>query len=115
MSWLTLALGAFAAWNFGRAAHPILFWATVASVIVEFWSMGVMHNFAYSNAAARRQQIISNLQLEGASDSIINELRARPIQLSLSDAQVPPNSVAFVNMLGTVAVIILLIASFIVR
>ena len=114
MSWFTLGMGALAAYNFGRIEHPMLFWASVAATVVEFWSMGIMHNFAYSSAAARRQQIISNLQIDGTSDGIVNKLRTRPTHLSLSDTQTPPNSVAFVNMAATLTVVGLLVTSFIV-
>lgn len=48
VGWLLVVIPIVAAYLFGTVKHPVQFWLSIAVAAVMFWSLGVMHNYAYT-------------------------------------------------------------------
>jgi hypothetical protein len=46
--WLLVLVPLIAAYLFGRSRHSAQMWLSVGVAVIVFWSLGVMHNYAYS-------------------------------------------------------------------
>jgi hypothetical protein len=53
MGFLSICVGAVAAWLLRNSGHDWLFWAAVAATVGAFWSFGIMHNYAIESAKKR--------------------------------------------------------------
>lgn len=84
----------------------ILFWISLISVIIIFWTWGVMHNYAYT---AAKNRIKSNLIKEGKSEKEISNLLIKSIEISETDMAYVPDYLTLINMIATIAALIFLI------
>ena len=101
MGWLPVVLGLVSGYLFGRKEHPFLFWLSIISAILAFWSLGIMHNFAFNIARARREQILKNMRSEGIKKEEIETLESYPIKLSVNDTQAAPDWATRINLIVT--------------
>lgn len=46
--WLLVLAPVVAAYLFGKAKHSAQLWLSIGVAVVVFWSLGVMHNYAYN-------------------------------------------------------------------
>jgi hypothetical protein len=46
--WRLVLIPLVAAYLFGKARHPAQLWLSIGVAAVVFWSLGVMHNYAYT-------------------------------------------------------------------
>ena len=95
--------------------HPILFWLAIAAVAVDFWSWGIMHNYAMLSAKAKVERLRENMVYEGRSPEEISRLDQIPIKVSNADLEAVPNSWTMINMAATIGSLMLLIVGLVVR
>jgi hypothetical protein len=89
--------------------HRVLLSLSIAAGIIALWSWGAMHNFATESAARRRGLILENMRREGRSDEDIVRFDSRLVSADTFDVNAVPNWIAAINMLSTIAGLILLI------
>ncbi len=97
MGWLGPILGGIAALILWGMDHPVLMILAALSGIGCFWSWGIMHNFA-TNATKQRQ-----------------DYRGGFYDIAPSEADSVPNWIAGLNLLCTVASLILLATAIIIH
>lgn len=85
-----------------------LFWATLATTVMTFWSVGIMHNFAMDSAKARRKRIIDNKIYEQADDKEINRIKDLPINIEYADLRSVPNWLTWLNLIFSIGIYVLL-------
>jgi len=112
---ISLIINALAALAFFDTGRPILFWSCIVSLVISFWSYGVMHNYAFTRAKERWDNLRENMIQEGRPAEDIERIDNTPITLTHSDALSVPNWLSTVNMISTFAGMILLIWGIIVR
>ena len=107
MGWITTAVCAVPVYLLYSKGHPWLGTVALVAFLVEFWSFGVMHNFAYTARRERegllRQALSEDSPLTARDEEMISARAARD-----STAAVP-DGLSTVNMLSTVACIALLV------
>jgi len=112
---ISLIINALAALAFFGTGHPILFWICIVSLVVSFWSYGIMHNYASTRAKERWDILRENMIREGRPAEDIERIDNTPIKMTHSDALSVPDWLSSVNMASTFAGMILLIWGIIVR
>jgi hypothetical protein len=91
------------------AESTFLFWVSLVVTVILFWSWGIMHNYAFSYAKMRRERIIQNKELEGSTLEDINKIRSLPISVSTADMEAVPNYITLINMIASIASVVLLL------
>ncbi len=109
MGWLHFAICLCAAVLLYRPGPGFLFWIAVAVAVVNFWSFGVMHNFAMSYKKRRMDLLIENMKCEGRPREDWERLERLPIRLSPHDAEAAPDTVTTVNLITSLGGVALLI------
>ena len=112
---VNFAICVLAAVTFCGTGHPILFSVSIVTAIAAFWSSGIMHNHATRSAARRHELILEMMRAEGRSEQEIQVFESRFINPDPIDAKAIPDWLASVNMFATLAGLILLVWSAIVR
>jgi hypothetical protein len=112
---LTLLLALAPPLLFYGTGHPYLFWISASAGIVNLWSFGVMHNFAYGLAKQRHTRLLQNMESERRSDGDIARAKALPVRMTEADAESVPNWITVVNFVATVMVVGLLICGLAIR
>ncbi len=97
MGWLSVAIGVIAATVLYGTGHGVLFTLAIVLTIACLWSWGVMHNFA-TEAAKRRSTYTGGFY-----------------DLTESEVDSAPNWISAINMLSTLAVVVLLIVAIFIR
>jgi len=90
-----------------------IIWLSLVTTILIFWSFGIMHNFAMNSARERRELIIENKVLEGASPEEIERVKNFPIHISSGDLNFVPNWLITLNLLFSLAIYILFVVAII--
>jgi hypothetical protein len=112
---VNLAICVLAAVAFYGTGHPILFSLAVTGSLVALWSWGVMHNHATRSAKRRRELVVEMMRAEGQADEEIQKYDSSLINPDPADAKAIPDWLAMVNLLATLAGVVLLIWGAIVR
>ncbi|MBN1181716.1 MAG: hypothetical protein JXB49_05465 [Bacteroidales bacterium] len=84
----------------------ILFWISLLTTVIIFWTWGIMHNYAHM---AARNRIKSNKINEGKSEKEISNLPRTNIEINETDMDNVPDYLTFINMIITIAAFIFLI------
>ncbi|MBZ0111725.1 MAG: hypothetical protein K8J08_04625 [Thermoanaerobaculia bacterium] len=113
--WLSIGLGIVAALLLWRTGHPVLFWSAVVATVLEFWSYGIMHNFAMDLAKARFDRIRENMILEEQGQEALDRLDRTPIHPTSAEINAVPDGITRVNMLVSLAILGLLISGVVIR
>jgi len=95
MGWLPVLLSAIAAFLFYKTGHHILMILAIFTAIGNFWSWGVMHNYA-TELAKRRQNYKGGFY-----------------DISRQEAEAVPDWISWTNMGVSIAGLILLVISII--
>lgn len=93
MGWLSVFFAGIAAYLLYGTGHNILFVLAIVAAIGDFWSWGIMHNFA-TRAASRR-----------------SNYRGGFLDITEDEAASVPDWIAAVNMAFSVASFVLLITA----
>jgi len=92
-----------------RMGHAWLGGVAIASAVVQFWSFGIMHNFAYE-PVARYMRAIEQLRKHGFPE---NDAKALEAMKPETDPDLAPNWAAMLNFLATLVGFGLLITAFV--
>jgi hypothetical protein len=114
MGKITVGLGILASLIFYNLDRT-LFWTTLVTTALTFWTLGIMHNYAYESAKAWKNRIIENKELEGASPEEIKRVKNLPIKITVEDTQQAPNGLTWLNMIFSFGIYLLLIIGIIKR
>lgn len=93
MGWLSVLIGLAGAWGFYADGRLALMWIEIATTIVALWSYGVMHNFAVASAKRRA------------------DYNGGFYVLTHADLNAVPDRLAQLNMLVSLAALILAIVA----
>ena len=93
MGWLAIVCAALAAILFKISGVSWLFWSSVIAGALAFWSYGIMHNYAVE-AAKQRQ-----------------DFRGDFYDITEQDADHAPNWATALNLLASLASLVLLLAA----
>jgi small-conductance mechanosensitive channel len=99
-----------AATAFYGTGHPLLFWLSIADVVLCFWSWHMMHKQAMMFARAKRDRLRKDMILEGRTSEEITAIRP-----SSDDAFMVADGLTAINMFATFVGVVLLIWGIIVQ
>ena len=109
MGWLSVLLCAVPIYLFWKSASFILMTLAALNALLNFWSYGVMHNYAVKASATKIKQLHEGLALEGRLDA---KQQAALDRISLRvDLDSVPNWLSSINMITTAVGLIGLIAA----
>lgn len=97
VGFLSVLVAGVAAILLGSSGHSVLMILAIVTAVADFWSWGVMHNFA-TEAAKRRATYTGGFY-----------------DITAQEAQAAPDSVTLVNMIATLAGVLLLVTSIVLR
>jgi hypothetical protein len=115
MGFLSVLLCASAAATLYGTGHPILFWISVFLAIADFWTWGVMHNFAMESAKLRRKHCRENFNVERRQQEEINKLDQTKIRIEPRDLNAVPDGLSAVNMIIAICGVVMLVWGIVVR
>lgn len=92
------------------AHKTTLFWISLITTLIIFWTWGIMHNFAYGSARQRLDIIKKNkMNEEEVSEEVLKEIEHVKINITRSDAEQAPNFITTINIFATIVAIVFLI------
>lgn len=92
------------------AQKTTLFWISLITTVIIFWTWGIMHNFAHGSARQRLDMIKKNkMNEEGVSEEVLKKIERAKINITRSDVKQVPNFITTINMLATIVAIVFLI------
>lgn len=98
VGWLSFLICAFPLYLLYNTGHRVLWILALGNAIANFWSYGVMHNYAVESSAERIKNIKRNLALEGRLDK---EKQQQVDRLKLTvNLKAVPNWLSTVNMVS---------------
>ena len=104
MGWLSVAVAVASAvllWGAG-----LIWFVAAGNAVLNFWSFGVMHNFATTASAQKIKQLRRNLQGEELSPERQRALLSLRPKMNLDHV---PDWLTWLNLGSTVAAVVLLI------
>ncbi len=112
---ISVIIAILASIAFYGTGHPILFGISIITVILCFWSWGVMHNYAIKSAKTRWDRMRENMILEARPQENIDCIDNTPIHIASADVNAVPDWLARLNMIFTFIGVVLLIWGLIIR
>jgi hypothetical protein len=107
---LVCATPIYLLWGRGQ---PALLTLAIVNTLLNFWSFGVMHNYAVESSRQRIVQLRDNLVAEGRSQDEVHAVVDRiPLR---SNPRLVPNWLARVNLASTIAGLALAVTAFVIR
>jgi len=107
--WISVVAGLLAAIFLYGTASSYLFLFAILITIANFWSFGIMHNYAINSAKSRHDRILENMKFEGRSSEEITAFDNKIIRPSPHDVNAVPNKLAFINMIASIIGYVLLL------
>lgn len=113
MGWLSFLIAAIPVYLFWSSNHYALVALAVINALVNFWSYGVMHNYAVSSSSQRIKRLRENLQNQ---EDFTPERQAALDRIPLElDPNAVPDWLAKVNLATTILGVLCIVTGIIIR
>ena len=104
--WICLIICLVPIYFFYTSSHIGLMIFSIVNAVINFWSFGIMHNFAMKQNSQWAERVQKNRELEEGPLSFEDEVKLNKIANTLRPEDVP-DWLVYVNILTTIIAIIL--------
>lgn len=113
MGWLSSLIAAIPVYIFWSSGHYIVVALAAVNALANFWSYGVMHNYAVSASSWRVRQLQESLRAQG---DLTPERQAHLDRIPLElDPSAVPDWLAKINLATTVLGVVGVVTGMIIR
>lgn len=113
MGWISVINCIIPAYLFYQAGDTLFCTISSINAVIQFWSFGVMHNYAMNPVIGQANQLRKNLELEGLLDKEVEE-KLYTLTKNL-EADAIPNWLAGINLTSFLIGVGLLILYIVVK
>jgi len=112
--WICLIICAVPIYFFYVSNHTVLMIFSIVNTAINFWSFGVMHNYAMKQNSLWSERVRKNRELEEGPLSLEEEIKLRRIGNTLRPEDVP-DLLVYINVITTIMGLILFIAYWLIK
>lgn len=112
--WICLIICVVPIYFFYVSDHIVLMIFSIVNAAINFWSFGVMHNYAVKQNSLWAERVRKNRELEEGPLSLEEDIKLQRIGNTLRPEDVP-DWLVYVNVITTIMGLILFIAYWLIK